>query len=86
MDQESVPAPRSRLRADRPIRTGIGANLRTVHGEIDALQEPNIQTLLDDSLEEFQKERRFLKAAVPIPGKRGVVRNLLIEARPVKQR
>jgi hypothetical protein len=59
---------------------GIGANLRTVHGEIDTLQKPNIHTLLDDSLEQFEKERRLLKTAVPILGECRVMWNLLIEA------
>ena len=39
---------------------------------------------MNDPLEEVEEERRFLKAAVPILGKRGVVRNLLIEAQPGK--
>src|SRR5581483_8271725 len=71
---------RQLLTSDRPVRTGIGANLRAIHGKIDTLQQPHIHTLLHDSLEEFQKERRLLKTAVSIFGERRMMRNLLIEA------
>jgi hypothetical protein len=40
---------------------------------------------LNDSFEEVEEEWRFLKAVVPIFGKRGVVRNLLIEAQASKR-
>lgn len=44
-----------------------------------------MHTLLNDSLEEVEEDWRFLKAAVSIFGKRGVARNIFIEAQPGKR-
>jgi len=73
---------RQLLTSDCPVRAGVGADLRAIHREIDASQQPHVHTLLNDALEEFKKERRLLKTAVSIVGECRVMRNLLIEAKP----
>ena len=65
---------------DRTVRAGISADLRAVHGQLSTFQQPHLHTLLDDSLEKIEEERRLLKTAVPILGECRVMRNLLVEA------
>jgi len=62
------------IAGDRTVRTRICADDKSA-----PLKSPT-SILLNDSLEEIEKERRLLKTAVPILGKRGMMRNLLIEA------
>ena len=67
-------------RRDRPVRSGIGANLRAVHRGIDTFQQSDIHTLLYDLLEEFEDERRLVKTAVSIPDNIELCGDFLIKA------
>src|SRR6476660_9327181 len=58
----------------------IGLDETAVHRHVLALHQSRLHATSDDLLKELLKQIRFLKSTMPVLGKSGVMRNLLIEA------
>jgi len=59
---------------------GVGLDETAVHRHVLALHQASLHATGDDLLKDLLKQIRFLKPSMPVLRKRGVVRNLLIEA------
>src|SRR6476620_4105596 len=58
----------------------IGLDEAAVHRHVLALHQSSLYAAADDLLKDLLKQIRFLESTMPVLGKRGVMRNLLIEA------
>ena len=59
---------------------GVGLDETAVHRHVLALHQASFHATGDDLLKDLLKQIRFLESSMPVLGKRGVMRNLLIEA------
>jgi hypothetical protein len=58
----------------------IGLDETAVHRHVLALHQSGLYAAGDDLLKDLLKQIRFLESTMPVLRKRGVMRNLLIEA------
>src|SRR6266849_5211180 len=59
---------------------GIGLDETAVHRHVLALHQSRLDATGNDLLKQLPKQIRLLEPSMPVLGKRGVMRNLLIEA------